>query len=296
MHWGFDLGGTKVEGVVLNDQHEVLARERVPTGADQGYDHVLSQVDQLVGILSEKVGVRPTKIGMGTPGSIDPETGLLKNCNSQTINGQPFHRDLEAKLNLNISMVNDANCFALAEAIMGAVPEKFKDAEVVFGIIMGTGVGGGIVVNNKIINGRNGNSGEWGHTYLDDSGGKCYCGNLGCTERILAGPHLERYYESVAGRKRSLKDIYSDYKAGKDPHAKDTIERLIHFFGKGVANIINFLDPDVIVVGGGVSNLDVLYNEGVEEVKKFVFNPRLNTPIIPPKLGDSAGVFGAALL
>ena len=295
-NWGFDLGGTKIEGVVLDQNNQVVVRKRVPTGADQGYKNVLNQVEVLIDQLADDVNERPSAIGIGTPGSIDPETGLLKNCNSQAINGNPFLKDLKSKLDIDITMVNDANCFALAEAVMGSVPEQFPDAQVVFGVIMGSGVGGGIVVNNRIINGKNGNSGEWGHSFLDESGGKCYCGNTGCVELLLAGPHLERYYASISDKTDSLKNIYSAYKNNSDEHAVNTIKRLIHFFGKGIANIINILDPDVIVIGGGVSNLDVLYNEGVEEVKKFVFNPRLNTPIIPPKLGDSAGVFGAALL
>ncbi len=295
-NWGFDLGGTKIEGVVLDENNQVVVRKRVPTGADQGYENVLNQVEVLIDQLADDVNERPSAIGIGTPGSIDPETGLLKNCNSQAINGKPFLKDLKSNLGIDITMVNDANCFALAEAVIGSVPDQFPDAQVVFGVIMGSGVGGGIVVNNRIINGKNGNSGEWGHSFLDESGGKCYCGNTGCVELLLAGPHLERYYASISGKTDSLKNIYAAYKNNSDEHAVNTIKRLIHFFGKGLANIINILDPDVIVIGGGVSNLDVLYNGGVEEVKKFVFNPRLNTPIIPPKLGDSAGVFGAALL
>lgn len=296
MHWGFDLGGTKIEGVVLDENHQVLVRKRVPTEAQNGYEHVLGQVNLLLNQLSEEIGERPQHIGIGTPGSIDPETDLLKNCNSQAINKMPFLNDLKEKLQLDITMVNDANCFALAEAVMGSVPEEYPEAEVVFGVIMGTGVGGGIIVNGKVLNGRNGNGGEWGHSFLDLSGGECYCGKTGCTETILAGPHLERFYESISGQRKSLKEIYDSYKEDSDVHATQTITRLIHYFGLGISNIINILDPDVIVLGGGLSNLDILYNDGVEEVKKYVFNPRLNTPIIPPKLGDSAGVFGAALL
>lgn len=296
MLWGIDLGGTKIECVVLNENHMVLARERIPTEASKGMAHIISQIQKLLSILSKEVGEKPTKLGIGTPGSVDPSTGLLKGSNSQAINNQPFHKELEKVLGIPVKIANDANCFALAEATMGAVLDIQPEAQVVFGVIMGTGCGGGIVIDGKALNGRHGITGEWGHTLLDESGGPCYCGKVGCTETIIAGPSLERFYFEETGNKRSLKDIYADYKAGNDPAATKTIDRLIHFFGVGLSNVINTLDPDVIVLGGGVSNLDVLYKEGVESVRKNVFNPTFTTPIIQPKLGDSAGVFGAALL
>lgn len=296
LHWGIDLGGTKIEGVVLNERHMVLARERVPTEAAKGLSHIISQIGRLIAILEKEVEQKPDQLGIGTPGSVDPTTGLLKGSNTQAINNQPFHQELEKALGIPVKIANDANCFALAEATMGAVTETHPEAKVVFGVIMGTGCGGGIVIDGKALNGRHGIGGEWGHTVLHESGGPCYCGKVGCTETIIAGPHLERYYAERTGNKRSLKDIYADYKAGTDAAAKETIDRLIHFFGIGLSNIINVLDPDVIVLGGGVSNLDVLYSEGVESVRKNVFNPTFTTPIIQPKLGDSAGVFGAALL
>lgn len=296
MHWGIDLGGTKIEGVVLNESLEVLARERVPTEAAQGLAHIIGQIQTLMGILEARVGEKPRKLGIGTPGSVDPQTGLLKGSNTQAINHQPFSGQLAEALQIPISIANDANCFALAEAQMGAAHDQYPDARVVFGVIIGTGTGGGIVIDGKVWNGRHGICGEWGHTFLHESGGKCYCGDTGCTERILAGPSLERYYMEQTGQKRLLKDIYQDYKAGTDKAATDTINRLIHYFGIGLSNVINTLDPDVIVLGGGVSNLDVLYTEGVESVRKHVFNPTFHTPILRPRLGDSAGVFGAALL
>jgi fructokinase len=145
-------------------------------------------------------------------------------------------------------MANDANCFALAEATMGAVPEAVPDAAVVFGVIMGTGVGGGVVVNNRVINGRHGIGGEWGHNFLDESGGPCYCGQTGCVETILSGPFNERYYESLSGQKLGLREIYDRHLAGTDEHATATLKRLMHFFGKGIAVILNILDPDAIVL------------------------------------------------
>jgi predicted NBD/HSP70 family sugar kinase len=161
---------------------------------------------------------------------------------------------------------------------------------------MGTGVGGGIVVNGKLLTGRQGIGGEWGHTFLDDSGGPCYCGNTGCVEKIISGTALEKYYNERAPVKRRLREIVQRHKDGIDPIASETMERLIYFFGKGLANVINIIDPTVIVLGGGVGNIDLLYTEGVESVKNFVFNNRLDTVFLHPKLGDSAGVFGAALL
>lgn len=296
MLWGIDLGGTKIEGVVLNEQHIVLARERVPTEADQGLDHIIGQIVKLIDTLSREVGEQPATLGIGTPGSVEPQTGLIKGSNIQAINHQPFVSLLEKALKIPVKTANDANCFALAETKMGAVVDLHPNAKVVFGVIMGTGVGGGIVFDGKVVNGRHGIGGEWGHTFLDASGGKCYCGDTGCTEMILSGTGLQRYYLEQSGTKKSLKDIYADYQSDSDPLAHQTIERLIHFFGIGLSNIINILDPDAIVLGGGVSNLEVLYNEGVESVRKHVFNPTFNTPILKPKLGDSAGVFGAALL
>jgi len=164
----------------------------------------------------------------------------------------------------------------------------------VFGVIMGTGVGGGVVVDGKVINGLQGIGGEWGHNFLDESGGPCYCGKTGCVEQVLSGPALERYYLKITGTKKSLKDIYQS--RNEDPDAKKTIDRLTHFFGVALSVVINILDPDVIVIGGGVGNIDSIYDAGVRTLEKNIFNHRLDTPVLRPKLGDSAGVFGAAFL
>jgi predicted NBD/HSP70 family sugar kinase len=296
--WGIDLGGTKIEGVVLdaNDNWRVLHRQRIPTEQEHGYQHIVDQIKKLVDQLSEAAGTYPECLGIATPGTIDPPTQLLKNSNTTCLNDQPFQADLEKALGIPVKMANDANCFAIAEAKMGIVQEVMPDAKVVFGVIMGTGVGGGIVINGQVLTGAQGIGGEWGHTFLDESGGPCYCGNVGCTENVISGTALQAYYEKISGEKLSLKEIVARHKAGTDPKASETVERLLHFFGKGIANVLNIVDPDVVVLGGGVGNIDLLYTEGVKRVADFVFNKRLDTKFLKPKLGDSAGVFGAAML
>lgn len=294
--FGLDLGGTKIEGVVLKSKNDpsVLARLRLPTEQEGGYEHILNQIAKVVKALEKETNIKAEYIGIGTPGALDPNTGLHKNSNTTCINGKPSKRDLEALLNIPVRMANDANCFAVAEANMGAVSEVLPNAEVVFGVILGTGVGGGVVVNGRVINGRQGIAGEWGHIFLDNSGGQCYCGNVGCVETIISGPALENYYKSLTGKHLHLKDIFKSTET--DDAAMQTKNRLVHFFGKGIAYIINILDPDAIVLGGGVGNVDCLYTEGVAEAQKHIFNNRLDTVFLKPKLGDSAGVFGAALL
>jgi fructokinase len=298
MHWGIDLGGTKIEGVILESKDNLtpVARMRVPTEAAKGYEHVLGQIKKLVDMLSAESGLQPTSIGLGHPGALDPSTGTMKNSNATALNGKPFDKDLQAVLGIPVKLSNDANCFAVAEALMGAAKDVAPNAEVVFGIIMGTGVGGGVVVNGKVINGRHGIGGEWGHNLLDAEGDMCYCGQRGCVEAVFSGPALERHYERLSGQHRHLKEIVELEKAGTDPHAAATMEHLVTQFGKAVAVVINIVDPSVIVIGGGVGNIDLLYTRGVEEAAKHVFNPRLDAIFLKPKLGDSAGVFGAALL
>ncbi|MBN8652709.1 MAG: ROK family protein [Cytophagales bacterium] len=296
--WGIDLGGTKVEGAVLKSSTDpqVLFRDRLPTEGHKGYDHVLGQIKKVVEKMEASMGYKPKKLGIATPGTIDPASGLLKNCNSTNLNGKPIKADLEKLLGIELAMANDANCFALAEANMGAVHQKFPNAKVVFGVIMGTGVGGGVVVDGKVINGLHGIGGEWGHNFLDESGGPCYCGKSGCVEKVLAGPALEKYYASVSGVTKSMKDVYDGYKAGTDPFATQTIDRMNHFFGVALSVVINILDPDVVVIGGGVGNIDSIYTDGVNSLRRHIFNNKLDTPVLKPNLGDSAGVFGAAFL
>jgi fructokinase len=296
--WGIDLGGTKIEGVVL-DQDDIqnpICRIRIPTEAHNGYHHILEKIGHLVKLMEKETGTNPGVIGIGTPGTLDPFTRNLKNSNTVCLNGQPLKDDLESILQIPVKIANDANCFALAEATLGVGARQLPNAEVIFGVIMGTGVGGGLVVNKRIIGGAQGIAGEWGHNFLDDSGGPCYCGKIGCVETVISGTALQKYYHKISGRSLSLPAIIEKHEQNSDPHATLTVQRLVHFFGKAICVVINLVDPDAIILGGGLGNISLLYTEGVEEVKKHVFNTRLDTRFFRPELGDSAGVFGAALL
>jgi fructokinase len=296
--WGIDLGGTKIEGAILESIHHPhpIVRTRIDTEAVKGYDHIIEQIARLVGEMGRLSGLKPGAIGFGTPGVLDPSLRTMKNCNTVVLNGKPLADDVALRLGVPIVLANDANCFALAETQWGIVSRETPGARMVFGIIMGTGVGGGLVIDGKIWEGRHGIAGEWGHNFLDESGGKCYCGKTGCVETVISGPATERYYYSLTGQALSLREIVSRHLAGSDPAAVRTIGRLCHFFGKGVSVITNLLDPDVIVVGGGVGNIEALYSAGLEELGRFIFNNRVEVPLLKPSLGDSAGVFGAAAL
>lgn len=296
--WGIDMGGTKIEIAVLKsaDDPEVIIRKRIPTESEQGYMHVVTRIGQLVDDVVNELGQKPSLIGIGTPGIIDPQTQTLKNSNTVSLNGKPFAKDLGERLQIPLVMANDANCFAIAEANMGVVKQYLPNASTVFGVIMGTGVGGGVVVNRQVLTGRHGIAGEWGHNFLDDSGGKCYCGRTGCVETILSGPASERYYKKISGQSKQMKEIVQAHEEGTDNCATETIERLLRFFGRAIANVLNIFDPEAVVLGGGLGNIDLLYSEGVDAVKPHLFNHRMDTLFLKPALGDSAGVFGAAML
>ena len=291
-YWGIDLGGTKIEGVVLGatDAPNPLCRIRVPTGADSGYQHVIGRISELVQAMKSEAGTEPARLGIGTPGVLDPRNSTIKNSNTTCLIGQPLQRDLEAMLGVPVTLANDANCFALAETRLGAG----RGAETAFGVILGTGVGGGVVVGQRALYGCQGIAGEWGHNMLEPLGPECYCGRRGCVETILSGPFLEHFYFERSGKRRPLPEIAA--RRADDPHAGATMERLAIYFGRAIASVINILDPDVVVLGGGGSNIDLLYEEGVHETARHVFNNRLETRIVKNELGDSAGVFGAAML
>ena len=294
--WGIDLGGTKIEGVILPSLDEIkpVVRSRIDTEGHRGYGHIVDQITKLVEQMKKDSGLTPEKMGIGTPGVLDPVLQTMKNCNSTSLNGQPLKKDLENKLGIAIELANGANCFALAETHWGVVKERAPDAKMVFGIIMGTGVGGGIVLDGKVWGGKHGIAGEWGHNFLDESGGPCYCGKNGCVETILSGPGLERFYKKISGEEKTLKEIVAE--ADANVFAEQTLDRLHLYFGKALSSITNMLDPDVIIIGGGVGNISSIYTKGVECLSKYIFNNRLDVPVLKPSLGDSAGVFGAAAL
>jgi len=283
---GIDLGGTKTEGIILNDNLEPIERKRIPTPQND-YNAILNSVVDLVNDLKTKTN--DSTIGICTPGAISKKTGLIKNSNTQCLIGMPLKEDLEKALGKKVSMENDANCFAMAEAKMGAA----KDYDVVFGVIMGTGVGGGIVINKKIHHGRTNIAGEWGHHTLHQNGNKCYCGKNGCVETYISGPALEKRWNELTGKKDLLPQIIQNL---DDDKALQWKNEFLHNFGTALANVIDILDPDAIVLGGGVSNVSFLYDEGKKAVYDSVFSDLVDTPILKNQLGDSAGVFGASLL
>ena len=283
---GVDLGGTKIESILLDENFNVLQRKRIPTPQND-YQEILNSISSLVLELSENIS--DFSLGICTPGAISKQTGLIKNSNTQCLIGKSLREDLENKLEKKILMENDANCFTMAEAILGSA----KDFDLVFGVIMGTGVGGGITINKKLRAGRTNISGEWGHHTLHRNGNSCYCGKSGCVETYLSGPSLEHYWNKLTGESKSIQEIITNITTESGQIWKS---EFIENFGYGLANVIDILDPDAIVLGGGLSNLDFLYTDGKKSVHDKVFSDLVDTPILKNNLGDSAGVFGACLL
>ncbi len=288
---GIDLGGTKIEGVVLDSKGVELFRHRIPTEQEHGYRHILSNINTIYKMMKNKIGGDVHLLGLGAPGSVSHRTGVVKNSNTLCLNKKPLKEDLEQLLGKEIEIQNDANCFALAEALSGAA----TGGKLVFGVIMGTGCGGGIVYNGEVISGRQDIAGEWGHTSINPEGPLCYCGTRGCVETYISGGGLEKLYESQFSKKVALKEIVSGYRRNDNDSVK-FMESFFRHFGRALANLINVLDPDIIVIGGGVSNIDEIYTKGVEQVREQVFSDTLETSIIKNRLGDSAGVIGAALI
>jgi fructokinase len=312
MRIGIDLGGTKIEAIALADEPPIsakrllgrdttagagatLMRHRMPTPAGD-YIGILNAVAQLVEFAEKETGQTGT-VGIATPGAISPATGLLKNSNSTALNGKPLDRDLEARLGRPIRMENDANCLALSEAVDGAA----ANARVVFAVILGTGVGGGIVVNRQVHVGRNRIAGEWGHNPLpwpcaeELPGALCYCGKRGCIETFLSGPGLARDYYARSGEQRTAVAIAEAASAG-DSLAHECLERYQDRLARSLAGIINVLDPDAIVLGGGLSNLACLYQNLPGLLNSYTFSADVGTPILRAMHGDSSGVRGAAWL
>jgi len=285
---GIDLGGTKIEGILLDEKYNTIQRKRIETHQENGYDSIVKSVTSLVNELRTKTDEK-VSVGVCTPGITNPDSELIKNSNTQCLIGMPLKNDIENKLGHEITMENDANCFALAESLLGSA----KGYDVVFGVIMGTGVGGGIVINGTLHKGRTNIAGEWGHHTLRPAGNECYCGNQGCVETYISGPALEKRWLEITGEKENLKSIMQDLSSEK---AKQWKKEFLENFGIALANVIDILDPNVIVLGGGVSNIPSLYDEGKKAVYDNVFSNSIETPILKNSLGDSAGVFGACLL
>jgi fructokinase len=283
---GVDLGGTKTEAILLDETQNVIQRKRISTPQND-YQKILDSISSLVLEISENIS--DFSLGICTPGAISKQTGLIKNSNTQCLIGKPLKEDLEYKLEKKISMENDANCFAIAEATLGAA----KDFDFVFGVILGTGVGGGIVIDKKLYPGRTNIGGEWGHHTLHRNGNQCYCGKSGCVEPYISGPSLENQWTKLTGNSLPLPEILTDIDNEIGRKWKD---EFLENFGFGLANVIDILDPDAIILGGGLSNIDFLYTEGKESIYSKVFSDLVDTPILKNKLGDSAGVFGACML
>jgi fructokinase len=298
MRIGIDLGGTKIEGVVLDRRGEIVFRERRPTPRDD-YDATVEAIADLVAAAERHIGGTAT-VGIGMPGAISPATGLVKNANSTWLIGRPLDRDLERRLRRPVRLANDANCFALSEASDGAA----AGADVVFGVIVGTGCGGGVVVGGHVLTGPNAIAGEWGHNPLpwpapeEYPGPPCYCGRRGCLETFLSGPGLVRDYAAASGATMDgvTGAVVVARAAAGEAAAGAALDRYAHRLARGLATVINVLDPDVIVLGGGVSNVAMLYDTVPRHLAEFVFSDRVTTTLVPPMHGDSSGVRGAAWL
>jgi fructokinase len=292
---GIDLGGTKIEAAALGPDGAIVLRRRVatPTG---DYRATIAAIAALVGEIEAELGVTAS-VGVAIPGMLSPQTGLVKNSNSTCLTGHPLDRDLIAALRRPLRFANDANCFALSEAADGAA----QGADVVFGAILGTGVGGGIVAHGKLLTGPNAIAGEWGHSPLpwpgDDErpGPTCYCGKRGCLETFLSGPGLARDHRAATGVAATPEAIVAQAQAG-DAGAGASLARYADRLARGLATVINLIDPDIIVLGGGLGQIDALYRAVPERWGAYVFSDVVVTRLVPPKWGDSSGVRGAAWL
>jgi fructokinase len=304
MRLGIDLGGTKIEAVLLDDSGQIKARRRIPTRQDD-YAAILKDIVALVtdlelGLVNfdEKISV-----GIGMPGAISPQTGLIKNSNNTCLNGKPVRQDLGAALDREIAIANDADCFTLSEAIDGAA----SGAEVVFGVILGTGVGGGICVNGRLLNGVNAIAGEWGHNPLpltDRELGnikslsktrRCGCGKVNCIETWLSGGAFELSYREASGDSFAAQDIVKLAQV-EDTIAGEILEQYSRMLALALSTVINVIDPEVIVLGGGMSNVDALYTRVPEIWSEYVFSDQVETRLVKASYGDSSGVRGAAWL
>lgn len=292
MRFGLDLGGTKMEAVLLDDTGEIVWRERRPTPAED-YQAIIETIAALVAQAAIETAQEMT-VGIGMPGSLSPKTGLVRNSNTQCLNGQAIKQNLESAMAREVRLANDANCFALSEATDGAG----AGAQSVFGVIIGTGCGGGLVFDGKLQNGANGIGGEWGHNPLaaptadELPGPPCYCGRHGCNEVWISGSGFARDHEAIAGEKLTAEQIIASDSAA----AKASFERLCDRIARALGAVINVVDPDVIVLGGGLSNVDALYTHIPEIWDGYIFSDVIETRLVKNKHGDSSGVRGAAWL
>jgi fructokinase len=295
MRIGIDLGGTKIEALAIDKKGVELARHRIDTPRDD-YDATIKAIVGLVHRMEEVTG-SVGSVGAGIPGSISSLTGLIKNSNSTWLNGRPLHRDLTAALGREVRVANDANCLAVSEATDGAAAGR----RVVFGVILGTGCGGGVAIDGNVHAGPNGVGGEWGHNPLpwpkpeEFPGPACYCGKRGCMEMWVSGTGIALDYRNATGKERTAREIVADFEAG-DREASAAVERMEDRLARGLAQVINILDPDVIVLGGGVSRTQHLYKALPEKLPAYVFGGEVSTPILQAMYGDSSGVRGAAWL
>ena len=289
---GIDLGGTKTEVLLLAPDGAILFRKRRATPRNNGYEAMLHSVADLVreaaGALRK--GMRYT-IGIGIPGSLDERTGLVRNANSTCLIGHPLKHDFEQLLGSPVTVSNDADCFTLAECRAGAG----RGYGLVFGIIMGTGCGGGICIDGVVREGPHRIAGEWGHVCMAPHGAECYCGNRGCIETLISGSGVEASYLRSHGNPLGMAEIVSHARSG-DNGCRKIFDRFLDNFGRCLGGLISILDPDAIVLGGGLSNIDELYTIGIDRVRRYAFHDDPRTPIMKNSLGDSAGVYGAAWL
>ena len=292
---GIDLGGTKIEAIVLDGNGEEIFRRRII--APQGnYNDTIEAIAYLVNRADNEVSAL-TQLGIGIPGSLSPKTNLVRNANSTWLIGKPLKQDLEKILKRNVLIENDANCFAISEAFDGAG----NTANTVFGVILGTGVGAGIVIGKKIHKGKNKIAGEWGHNPLpwahegELPSKKCYCGRTGCLETFISGPAIEREFKNLHGRNLNMENIVKESEAG-NLKAEQVIKNLEDRLARSLAHVINILDPDSIVLGGGLSNIDRLYSNVPKIWAEYIFSDDVSTVLSKAKFGDSSGVRGAAWL
>ena len=296
MRLGIDLGGTKTEIIALGDDGHELVRRRVPT-PKESYDDVIRTMRDLVAGVESELNARGT-VGVAIPGTISPITGLVKNANATRLIGHPLDKDLGTALGREVRVANDANCFALSEATDGAAAGR----DIVFGIIAGTGVGGGVCVGGRVLAGAHAIAGEWGHNPLPrpsvdevEHAPQCYCGRQGCIEAWCSGPAFETRFKERTGKSLKAAEIAAAASQG-DGDARVAMEHFLDRFARAIATLVNILDPDAVVIGGGLSNIDLLYSELPKRVESYAFSPQGPTAILKNKHGDSSGVRGAAWL